>query len=136
MTEKKKSTPIIKNKNLVPFEQLTDAPSRMFRKIIIDLGINQAKWKTYLDDYLRWVHPDDSGDPIDVKRARSTALGNIQSTLFCSNSLTWNKFLMGLKILKITMADIDIKIMTESGVEYNVGEKTVLGKPPRGKSEE
>lgn len=136
MTDKKKPALHIKNKNFVPYEQLTDAPSRMFRQILEKLEINQAKWKTYLDDYLRWIHPDNSGPPIEVKRARSTSLGNIQSTLFFSNSLSWNKFLMGLKILKITEADVNIIIATESGVTHNVNEKTILGKPLKGKPED
>lgn len=132
MNDKIKSKQYIKNKNLVPYEQLTDLPSRTFRKILEELDINQAKWKTYLDDFLRWSYPDDSAPPADVKRARSTALGNIQSTLFCSRTLSYNKFLMGLRILKIRETDLTITVTTESGDIKTVEEKTILRKPPRG----
>lgn len=126
MNDKKKPAQYIKNKNFVPYEQLTDAPARLFREILEELDINNAKWKTYLDDYLRAMHPDDSGPAIDVKRARSTALGNIQSTLFCSRTLSFNKFLMALKILKVSEADIGITIKRESGEVITVSEKTIL----------
>ncbi|QYN80114.1 hypothetical protein PQD71_gp212 [Kosakonia phage Kc263] len=135
MNENKKARPVIKNKNFVPYEQLTDTTSRLFRKIIEELGINQATWKTYLDDYLRWIHPDDSAPAAEVKRARSTDLGNIQNTLFCSRTLSYNKFLMGLKILKISETDLTIAVKTESGVTHTVFEKTILRKPSR-KTEE
>lgn len=135
MNENKKAKPVIKNKNFVPYEQLTDTPSRLFRNIIQELGINQAIWKTYLDDYLRWIHPDDSGPAAEVKRARSTDLGNIQNTLFCSRTLSYNKFLMGLKILKISEADLALSIKTESGVIHTVSERTILRRPSR-KTEE
>ncbi|QZA70731.1 hypothetical protein AH04_258 [Erwinia phage AH04] len=128
MNDKKKPVQYIKNKNFVPYEQLTDAPSRQFRKILDELDINQAKWKTYLDDYLRAIHPDDSGPAMEVKRARSTALGNIQSTLFCSRTLSHNKFLMGLKILKIKEVLMDITVTKESGETKTVSEKTILMK--------
>lgn len=136
MNDNKKSRPVIKNKNFVPYEQLTETTSRLFRKIIEELGIDQATWKTYLDDYLRWIHPDDSGPAAEVKRARSTALGNIQNTLFCSNTLSYNKFLMGLKILKISEADINIQIKTEAGTVHTVSEKTILRRPIRKSKED
>jgi hypothetical protein len=131
MNDKKKPTHYIKNKNFVPYEQLTDAPSRQFRKILEKLDINQAKWKTYLDEYLRLMHPDDSGPAMEVKRARSTALGNIQSTLFCSRTLSHNKFLMGLKILKVKEVDMVVTVTKESGETQTVSEKTILLKHPR-----
>lgn len=131
MNDKKKTPQYIKNKNFVPYEQLTDAPSRQFRKILEKLDINQAKWKTYLDEYLRLMHPDDSGPAMEVKRARSTALGNIQSTLFCSRTLSHNKFLMGLKILKIKEVDMVVTVTKESGEVQTVSEKTILLKHPR-----
>lgn len=131
MNDKKKSPQYVKNKNFVPYEQLTDAPSRQFRKILEKLDINQAKWKTYLDEYLRLMHPDDSGPAMEVKRARSTALGNIQSTLFCSRTLSHNKFLMGLKILKVKEVDMVVTVTKESGEAQTVSEKTILLKHPR-----
>lgn len=131
MNEKKKNLQYVKNRNFVPYEQLTDTPSRLFRRILDELDINQAKWKTYLDDYLRSIHPDNSGPAMEVKRARSTALGNIQSTLFCSRTLSYNKFLMGLKILKVSETDVNITVKKESGEIKEVAEKTILLKQPR-----
>ncbi|AEV89710.1 hypothetical protein OBP_273 [Pseudomonas phage OBP] len=136
MNDKKKALSFGKNKNFVPPEQLTDVPSRLFRKITQVLDINMAKWKTYLDDYLRWIHPDDSGPAADVKRNRSTAMGNIQSTLFFSKTLSWNKLLMGLKIAKIAEIEVIFKIKTESGEEHVITEKTILRKSPRGSGED
>lgn len=124
----KNTKPTIKNKNFVPMEQLTDIPSRLFRRVTEVLNINTAKWKTYMDDYLRWTHPDDGSNTAEVKRARSTALGNIQNTLFCSKTLTWNKLLLGLKIARITEVEVSFKIKTESGEEHVITEKTLLRK--------
>lgn len=126
--KKKQQLSFGKNKNFVPYEHLTDIPSRLFRKITDVLQIGNAKWKTYLDDYLRWQHPDNSGTPADVKRARSTALGNIQSTLFCSKTLSWNKLLMGMKIARITRVKLTLEIETESGEKHTITEETLLRK--------
>lgn len=137
MTDKKKSSLTFnKNKNFVPYEQLTDVPSRLFRKIIEVLQINNAKWKTYLDDYLRWTHPDDSGTPAEVKRNRSTALGNLQSTLFYSKNLSWNKLLVGAKVARVSKITATFVIETESGEQHTITETTILRKPPRGSAEE
>ncbi|EBY9763894.1 hypothetical protein D5W64_12345 [Salmonella enterica subsp. enterica serovar Saintpaul] len=136
MIDKNKGLSFSKNKNFVPYEQLTDTPSRLFRKIIEVLDINNAKWKTYLDDYLRWQHPDDSGPVAEVKRNRSTALGNLQSTLFYSKNLTWNKLLVALKICRITKIKISLEIETESGEQHTISETTLLRKSPRGTVDE
>lgn len=136
MIEKNKTVSFIKNKNFIPYEQLTDTPSRLFRKIIDVLEINNAKWKTYLDDYLRWQHPEDSGTPAEVKRNRSTALGNLQSTLFYSKNLTWNKLLVALKICRITKIKISLEIETESGEQHTISETTLLRKSPKGTVDE
>ena len=100
------------------------------------LEINNAKWKTYLDDYLRWQHPEDSGTPAEVKRNRSTALGNLQSTLFYSKNLTWNKLLVALKICRITKIKISLEIETESGEQHTISETTLLRKSPKGTVDE
>lgn len=136
MIDKNKTVSFSKNKNFVPYEQLTDTPSRLFRKIIEVLEINNAKWKTYLDDYLRWQHPEDSGTPAEVKRNRSTALGNLQSTLFYSKNLTWNKLLVALKICRITKIKISLEIETESGEQHTISETTLLRKSPKGTVDE
>lgn len=136
MIEKNKGLSFGKNKNFVPAEQLTDVPSRLFRKIVEVLNINNAKWKTYLDDYLRWQHPDDSGPAAEVKRQRSTALGNLQSTLFYSKNLTWNKLLVALKICRVTKIRVIFEIETESGEQHTITETTVLRKSPKGTVDE
>lgn len=131
MIDRKKPVQYVKNKNFVPYEQLTDSLARLFREILVELDINQAKWKTYLDDYLRGTYPDDSGPAMEVKRARSTALGNIQSTFFTSRTLSYNKFLLGLKILKIKEVDLNVTVTAESDVTKTVSEKTILRIPSR-----
>lgn len=137
MTDKKNtSLSFSKNKNFVPYDQLTDVPSRLFRKMIEVLQVNNAKWKTYIDDYLRWTHPDDSGPAAEVKRNRSTALGNLHSTLFCSKNLSWNKLLVGAKIARISKITATFTIETESGEIHTITEKTILRKPARGQAEE
>lgn len=132
MIDKNKGLSFNKNKNFVPYDQLTDVPSRLFRKIVDVLAINNAKWKTYLDDYLRWQHPDDSGPAAEVKRNRSTALGNLQSTLFHSKNLSWNKLLVALKICRITKIKLTLEIETESGEQHTISETTILRKSPKG----
>ena len=124
--KKTKTVPFGKTKNYVPKEQLTDTPSRMFREIMDVMGVNAAKWKSYMDEYLRWIHPDDSGPPLEVKKARGTSLGNAQSAYFCSRTLSFNKLITGLKILKLKRVTFKIECETESGEIFNVSETTIL----------
>lgn len=124
--KKTKNVPFGKNKNYVPLEQLTDTPSRMFRHIMDKMGVNAAKWKSYMDEYLRWIHPDDSGTPLEVKKARGTSLGNAQSAYFCSRTLSFNKLITGLKILKLKRVTFKIECETETGEVFDVSETTIL----------
>lgn len=115
-----------KNKNYVPFEQLTDTPARLFRMLGNAIGLNAAMWRSLMNDHLRMIHPDDSGTPADVKKARSTSLGNAQDAYFFKHSLTFNKLLEGMKILKVRKVSITFKCELESGKEVELSESIYL----------
>lgn len=116
----------LSNKNIVPFEKLTDPPSRLFRKIADQIDVTISSWKTYIDDYIRQVHPDDPNSMDRVKKDRSTAIGNVNDTLWMSNKLSFGKMLTGLGILKVKKVTIILKVETESGEEYIAEDVTTI----------
>lgn len=119
----KESTPA-DGKNSVDYMKLTDTPSRLFRRIAIDeLKLNLATWKTYLDDYIRKLHPDKLDDMERVKRDRSTTIGNVNDTLWQRSSLTFKKLLTGLYILKANRVKITIEVEFKSGKVVTVDEE-------------
>ncbi|QDH47191.1 hypothetical protein PQC07_gp045 [Aeromonas phage D3] len=117
-----------RNKNFVPDEQLTDTPARLFRKISNAMGMNLSKWTSYMGEYLRWLHPEDSGTPLEVKKARSTTLGNAQSAYYYSKSLSFNKLIAGMKILKFKKVTFTITGETATGEVITVSETTFLNR--------
>lgn len=117
-----------RNKNFVPEEQLTDTPSRLLRKIFKALNMNQSTWSSLMNEYLRWIHPDNSGTPAEVKKARSTTLGNTQSAYFMSKTLSFNKLIAAMKILKFRNVTFTISGETASGEKVTVSETTFLRK--------
>lgn len=114
------------NKNYIPTEQLTDTPARLYRKILDKLGMNMAMWKSYMTDHLRFIHPDDSGTPMEVKKARGTSLGNANSAYFFSKTLSFNKLIEGLKIIKVKRVTVKIEYELETGDVYEVSETSYL----------
>lgn len=110
------------NKNYVPPEQLTDAPARLFRQITDRIGLNMSKWTSYMNEHLKAIHPDDSGSPLEVKKARGTSLGNANQAYFYSKGLSFNKLLEGLKIIRLRRVTIRLECEMESGETFDVSE--------------
>ena len=61
-----------------------------------------------------------------VKKDRSTAIGNVNDTLWMSNKLSFGKMLTGLGILKVKKVTIILKVETESGEEYIAEDVTTI----------
>lgn len=122
----KSKTGFEKNKNFIPFDQLTDTPSRIFRMVMDKLQVNGGKWRSLMGDHLRLLHPDDSGPAIEVKKARGTTLGNANQAYFFNKALSFNKLIEGLKILKIRKVTIRFQCELENGEEFEVSEVTLL----------
>lgn len=115
-----------RNKNFVPEEQLTNTPARLLRKIFKAVNLNQNTWVSLMDEYLRWIHPDNSGTPTEVKKARSTTLGNTQSAYFASKTLSFDKLVAAMKILKFKNVTFTISGETATGEKITVSETTFL----------
>lgn len=116
----------INGKNQVPYQRLTDTPSRLFRRITEELNITTSSWKTYLDDYIRRLHPDRLDDMETVKRERSTTIGNVNDTLWQRPSLTFKKLLTGLCILKAKKLKVTIEVEFRSGKIVKVDEEIIM----------
>lgn len=112
----------------IPKDQLADPLARMLRNMLEKMGINQARFKTYLDDFIRQEHPDDSGPIAEVKKARSSTFGNIMSTLFYSKSLSFSKICTAFKIIRFTEFEFIIRAKTEQGEIVEVSEKVCVTK--------
>lgn len=129
MTDKKKSSDklgVETNKNFVPYDRLTDTPARLFRVIGEKIGLNSAMWRSLMTDHLRMIHPDDSGDPREVRKARSTSFGNAQSAYFFNTGLSFDKLMEGLKILKVKKLTITLTCELENGKVVEAAETTYL----------
>lgn len=114
----------MKMKNDVPASKLTNALARLFRKITDDeLNINPATWRSYLDDYIRKLHPDNLDDIERVKRERSTTLGNITDAIRKKESLTFKRLITGFYIIKATRVKITLDVELQSGKKVSVFEE-------------
>lgn len=107
-------------KKFVKYEDLRDTPARLFRQLTDKLEVNLSKWNCLLRDYLLWTIPAD--DLEKAKSERSTTAGNIKSTYFMSNTLTFNKFIEGLSILKFVNCKITIEVTDGEGNVTKVSE--------------
>jgi len=104
----------------VPDNQLHDAPARLFRGILNKLGMNPRKWAAYLRDYLDYVVTTE--DPQRAKIERVTRQGNIKDTYFQKHTLTFNKLLEGLSIIRMQSCKITIEVVDENGEVFEVSE--------------
>lgn len=117
----------------VPDNQLHDAPARLFREILKKMSMNPRKWTAYLRDYLDYVVTTE--DPNRAKIERVTRQGNIKDTYFQKHTLTFNKLLEGLSILRMQSCKITITVIDENGEPFEVSENirvvgsTRLNKP-------
>jgi hypothetical protein len=108
-------------------DQLQDIPARLFRKLLKKMDMNPRKWVNYLRDYLDWVIT--TKDPDKAKADRITRTGNIKDTYFQKPTLTFNKLLEGVSILRMESCEITITVRDTEGNEYVVSEVTrIVGK--------
>lgn len=119
----------IKGKEVTPESELTDTPSRLYRKIFKQLGMTIEGWATYMDDWAKKTFPDKQDDMLSVKTSRSTMIGNLTKEIWHSNSLTFNKFIQALAILKIKRIRISIQVTTDDDKQYSSSEEFIVPKP-------
>ncbi|CAG27274.1 hypothetical protein PPEV_gp180 [Pseudomonas phage EL] len=101
-------------------EELRDPPARLFRAILNKVVPTPHKWKNYLRDYLEYVVT--TRDPQRAKTERITRQGNIKATYFQSYTLTFQKLLEGLSILRMKSCRIIIEVVDEHGEILTVEE--------------
>lgn len=111
----------ISKKKYVEDEELKDTPARLFRQLLNKMDMNPFKWANYLRDFLEWMVPM-VGDREKVKADRTTRAGNIKDTYFQKDTLTFNKLLEGLSILRMTSCEIIIRTKDENGNIIEVSE--------------
>lgn len=125
MTKKKKPTKANRLNNMshryVEDHELLDAPARLYRRLLNKLNMNPLKWGNYLRDYLLWVVVNK--DPEKAKVERTTRQGNIKDTYFQKNTLSFNKLLEGLSIVRMRDCEIILRVTDEEGKVYEVSEK-------------
>lgn len=108
-------------KGFVKDEDLADTPSRVFRKLLRKcLNVNPAMWNSYLKDYIKLTIGDDNTP--EKRKQRGTIIGNAKDEYFCKNTLTLNKFLSGLSILKMKKCKITFEIEDLKGNKYTLDE--------------
>lgn len=109
-------------------EELQDPPARLFRALIVNkLKMDPYKWAGYLRDFLDWVV--DTEDPVKAKTERVTRQGNIKDTYFQKPTLTFNKLLEGLSILRMKSCKITLEVEDENGEIHTVSETIrIVGK--------
>lgn len=107
-------------------QELRDIPSKLFRKILNVLNINNDKWVSYLNEHIKWEVPEDPKGFKVTKEKRSTAASNYISTFFKKKTLTFNKLLTGLSILKIRKIKVTIEIEDRDGKHHSVSEEYIV----------
>lgn len=112
----------VPRKKQIPKEDLTDIPSKLWRGITDSIVVTEASWKTYLDDYIRNLHPDRPDKMEAIKRERSWTVGNINEALWQRPTLTFKKLLTGLFILKAVNMKVTIEVELKSGKKIVVSE--------------
>lgn len=102
-------------------KELRDAPARLYRQILNKMDMNPRKWAMYLRDYLNYVVT--VTDREKAKNERITRTGNIKDTYFQKPTLTFNKLLEGLSILKQEKCEIILRVTDEDGNVIEVSEE-------------
>lgn len=115
--------------------QLQDTPSRLYRGLLKKLEMNPRKWTQLLRDYLDYVVTTE--DREKAKAERITRSGNIKDTYFQKPTLTFNKLLEGLSILRMKSCVITITVVDEEGNTQTVEEVIqIMGKHRKKKPDE
>lgn len=101
-------------------DELSDVPARLFRRLLRRLEMNVSKWTLLVNDYLRWEIR--SEDPVEAKKARQDALGNIKQTYFKKPILTFPKLLAGLSIIKMKKCEVILRVTDQDDRVIEVSE--------------
>lgn len=101
-------------------DDLRDTPARLYRMILKKLDMNPRKWSIYLREYLDWIITTTDRDK--AKADRITRSGNIKDTYFQKPTLTFNKLLEGLSILRMESCEIQLTIKDTDGNVHVVSE--------------
>lgn len=102
-------------------DDLQDIPARLFRRLLRKLKIDTpTRWGRYLRDYLLWVVTEK--DPERAKIERTTKAGNIKDTYFQKPTLSFNKLLEGMSIIRMREVEIILRCTNEDGEIVEVSE--------------
>lgn len=111
----------------VPDRMLKDAPSRLFRKVLRQMGeygLTVDGLIVLINDYLRWEIQNE--DPQREKEQRTHTRGNIKSGYFNSDTMTLPKLLVGLSILKAKKCRITLDVEFENQAPITVSEEVKI----------
>jgi len=120
----------------VPDDLLIDAPARLFRALINKLEMNPQKWGNYLRHYLDWSIPSAGKTPEKLKSERGTRVGNIKETFFQKDSMTHNKLMEGLSILRMRSCELIMRVKDEDGNIIEVSDIIGVMGPDRGPADD
>lgn len=120
-----KNTPLSEVSNrYIEDRELRDAPSRLYRQLLVKLSMTPIKWTKLLRDYLDWVVT--TKDPTAAKIERTTRSGNIKDTYFQKPTLSFAKLIEGMSIVRVKTATITITCEMEDGSIVEVEERVKL----------
>lgn len=88
---------------------ITGILSRLFRKMLMDFGIDIHQWRFLMEEYIR----GESKNQMNL-RDRTSIRGNLTKE-FLNSRMTWKVFCRAMMFLKITEFKIVIIAVSESG---------------------
>ena len=92
--------------------------SVIWRKILQALRVRPDTWGSHMSHYLN----DPSNRIGEDSKSKSTARGNLEKSLFSDESLTWGRFIRGIKVLGYSLRSVRMEIH----IETTRGEKMVV----------
>lgn len=104
----------------IPDNELQDPVAILFRKLLKACRVNVSKWSVLLNSHLRWEINEK--DPKKAKVMRTNHLGNIKTTYFETPTLTFQKLLAGISILKFKKCEIILRVTDHEGNVTEVSE--------------
>lgn len=90
---------------------ITGVLAGLFRKMLLDLGINGYRWSCLMDEY---VQIESEAHNKNNRRDRTSIRGNLNKE-FIRGRMTWKVFCRGMMLLKIRRFGIVIIAEHESG---------------------
>ena len=100
--------------------ELRDVPARLFRMICNKMEMNPTWWAKYMRNFLEYVVTTE--DREKAKAERITRTGNAKDTFWQKPTLTFNKLLEGLSILRMKKCTITLTIEDEHGKTITVSD--------------